>query len=232
MTSFVRPVHALALLACCLALAGCLGDGKSQGALAAAAAAAAAAAPGGTAGNRAPAITGTPVTLAKTNQPYAFQPTASDPDGDALTFTVQNRPAWATFDPKTGRLAGTPSSSYTGTFAGIRINASDGKSQSTLPSFAITVASTTATGIATVSWQPPTENVDGSPLTNLAGYVIRYGTSVNTLSQEIRIANPGITSSLVENLAPATWYFTVSAFTTTGAESSPSTPASKTVVGT
>ena len=36
---------------------------------------------------------------------YAFQPTASDPDGDPLTYWVTNAPAWATFTTATGRLA-------------------------------------------------------------------------------------------------------------------------------
>ena len=76
--------------------------------------------------NQAPTISGTPLTSAKTNQPYAFQPTASDPDGDKITFKVSNKPAWATFDTTTGRLAGTPSSSSTGKFSNITIVASDG----------------------------------------------------------------------------------------------------------
>jgi hypothetical protein len=224
MASFVRPVHTLALLACCLALAGCLGDSKSPRA-----AAATNPTPSAGTGNRAPAISGTPVTVARTNQPYSFQPKASDPDGDPLSFTVQNKPAWATFDGKTGKLAGTPSSSYTGTFSGIRIVASDGKAESATPTFSITVAATTATGSATLSWQPPTQNVDGSPLTNLAGFVIRYGTSQSAMNQVVRIDNPGITSSVVENLSVATWYFAVSAYTSAGVESAPSAVGSKTI---
>lgn len=212
-----------ALLACCLALAGCRDDDSTK------AAAVASPAPPITAANSAPVIKGLPITSAKTNQAYGFQPTATDPDGDKLAFTIQNKPAWATFDTGSGKLAGTPSSSYTGKFSGIRIAASDGKSTSELAAFDITVVATDTTGSAKLAWQPPTENVDGTPLTNLAGYVIRYGNSMDQLSREIRITNPGVTSSLVENLAPATWYFTVSAYTTTGVESAPSVAGSKTV---
>jgi hypothetical protein len=179
--------------------------------------------------NRAPTISGTPLTTAKTNQAYSFQPTAVDPDGDTITFNVSNKPAWASFDTKTGRLAGTPSSSSTGTFSGITIVASDGTNNSRLGPFDITVTSTATTGSATLSWQPPTENADGSPLTNLAGYVIRYGTRSDALTLELTISNPGITSSVVESLTPATWYFTVSAYTSTGVESMPSVVGSKTV---
>lgn len=179
--------------------------------------------------NQAPKISGTPLTSAKTNQPYTFQPSASDPDGDTVTFNVYNKPVWASFDTRSGKLAGTPSSSSTGTFTGVTIVASDGKSSSQLGPFDITVASTATTGSATLSWQPPTENADGSPLTNLAGYVIRYGNQSDALKLEVRINNPGITSSVIEGLTPATWYFTVSAFTSLGVESMPSAVGSKTV---
>ena len=91
------------------------------------------------------------------------------------------------------------------------------------------MASTASTGSATLSWLPPTENADGSPLLNLAGYVIRYGTKSDALTLEVKISNPGITTSLIEGLTPATWYFTVSAFTSLGVVSMPSAVGSKTV---
>src|SRR5690606_18051920 len=56
--------------------------------------------------NSPPTISGTPATSVEEGSAYSFTPTASDPDGDALTFTIQNRPAWAAFDPATGRLSG------------------------------------------------------------------------------------------------------------------------------
>jgi hypothetical protein len=179
--------------------------------------------------NQPPKISGTPVTAAKTNQAYTFQPSAVDPEGGTITFNVSNKPAWASFDTKTGKLAGTPSSSSTGKFSGITIVATDGTNNSQLGPFDITVTSTAANGSATLSWQPPTENADGSPLTNLAGYVIRYGTRSDALTLELKVSNPGITSSVIESLTPATWFFTVSAYTSTGVESMPSAVGSKTV---
>jgi hypothetical protein len=178
--------------------------------------------------NSAPTISGTPPTSAKVNQAYSFQPTASDPDGDKLTFQIANKPAWATFDSSTGRLSGTPSSSYTGTFANIRISVTDGKATSSLNAFAVSVASLQV-GSATLSWQPPTSNTDGSPLTNLAGYVVRYGTSLSKLTTEVRVSNPGLTTYVVSELEPATWYFQVSAYNSSGVESAPSATASKTI---
>jgi len=221
-----------------LSLTACLGDGSKPNTAPTVANPApetpapptnAPATPPATAPNQAPTISGTPLTAAKTNQPYTFQPTAVDPDGDKITFNVYNKPNWASFDTQTGKLAGTPSSSSTGSFAGITIVATDGTSSSQLGPFEITVASTATTGSATLSWQPPTDNADGSPLLNLAGYVIRYGNKSDALTLEVKISNPGITTSVIEGLTPATWYFTVSAFTSLGVESMPSAVGSKTV---
>jgi hypothetical protein len=235
MSIITARTRALALtLLISLSLTACFeGDNKRAGGTAGTAPVAAPTSPPTSppigASNRAPTISGTPLTAAKTSQAYTFQPTAIDPDGDTITFNVSNKPAWASFDTTTGKLAGTPSSSSTGKFSGITIVASDGEKNSQLGPFDITVTSTAATGSATLSWQPPTENADGSPLTNLAGYVIRYGTRSDALTLEVTISNPGITSSMIESLTPATWYFTVSAYTSTGVESMPSVVGSKTV---
>lgn len=87
--------------------------------------------------NRAPVITGAPTATATVGVAYSFVPTATDADGDALGFSIRNRPAWATFNTATGALAGTPSEA--GVHAGIVISASDGKSSSALGPFDITV---------------------------------------------------------------------------------------------
>jgi len=84
-------------------------------------------------------------------------------------------------------------------------------------------------GTALLSWTPPTENADGSSLTDLSGYKIRYGTSSGSYSDTITINNSGITSYLVENLANADWHFVMTSFNSTGTESSYSSEVSKTV---
>lgn len=178
--------------------------------------------------NNAPTISGTPPTSWNVGSEYSFQPTASDADGDALTFAIQNKPAWATFSSTSGRLSGTPAAADVSTFANIVISVSDGVASATLPAFSIAV-SQVATGSATLSWTPPTQNTDGSALTNLAGYRIHYGTNSSALSQTVQIANPGLASFVVENLAPAKWYFAVKAYNSGGVESSLSNLASKTI---
>ena len=90
--------------------------------------------------NADPVIAGDPVTVVEAGQLYSFVPTASDPDGDALTFTVTNAPSWAVFDSATGSLSGTPSDTDVGTQENIVIAVSDGYGgTASLPAFAIIV---------------------------------------------------------------------------------------------
>ena len=84
-------------------------------------------------------------------------------------------------------------------------------------------------GTALLSWTPPTENTDGSPLTDLAGYKIHYGTSPGSYNNTVTINNPGLTSYLIENLASSDWYFVMKSFNNSGIESSFSTEVSKTI---
>jgi hypothetical protein len=158
--------------------------------------------------------------------PYTFTPSAADADGDTLAFTIQNKPAWAAFNTTTGRLSGTPAAADVGMYSNISITVSDGKTSTALNAFAIAVT-TVANGRATLSWTAPTENTDGSTLSNLAGYRIRYGTSASALTQTIVIDNSSVTTYVVENLSPATWYFAVTAVNSQGAESSNSNVANK-----
>ena len=159
---------------------------------------------------------------------YRFVPTASDADGDPLTFTIENAPPWASFNPQTGRLQGTPSAGDVGTYENIRISVSDGRATTSLASFSIRVVAT-AGGSATLTWQPPTQRTDGTPLTDLAGYKVYWGTAPNDFSSSITISNPGISTYVIENLTPATWYFVATAVDSKGLESGFSNVASKVI---
>jgi hypothetical protein len=176
--------------------------------------------------NRAPTISGTATPAVNASSPYSFTPSAADADGDTLAFTIQNKPAWATFNTATGRLSGTPSASDVGTYSNISISVSDGAASTALSPFAIAVTAV-SNGRATLTWTAPTENTDGSSLSNLSGYRIRYGTSASALTQTIVINNASVTTYVVEDLAPSTWYFAVTAVTSAGAESTNSNVANK-----
>jgi hypothetical protein len=178
--------------------------------------------------NRQPVVSGDPPTSIRAGHEYDFTPQASDPDGDALKFRVTNKPSWASFDKATGRLWGTPQEADVGVNLDIRISVTDGKQSAGLPRFAITVDQI-STGSVNLSWYPPTENADGSPLTDLAGYRVYYGRQVDTLGQTITIRNPGLSSLVVEDLAPATWHFSMTSINASGAESERSPTVSKIV---
>ena len=161
-------------------------------------------------------------------QTYSFKPVANDPDGDKLTFAAQNLPTWASFDPGTGRLSGKPGMADIGSYTGITITASDGSQSASIGPFSIDV-SATGSGSATVSWTPPTQNSDGTPLTNLAGYRIMYGPSVDELDQSIGVENPSVSTYVVDNLTSGTWYFAVVAINSAGLSSELSNVGSKTI---
>ncbi len=197
------------------------------------------AASGNSAGkNSAPTISGAPATKATVGGAYTATPTAKDPDGDTLAFSIQNKPAWAQFNTTTGALTGTPTSAAT--FANIVITVSDGKATASLPAFSITVgadgsgsnasagsnsSSAPTPAVASgpnvaLSWNVPTQTVDGQTLQNLAGYRIHYGTNQNAMVNSIEVPSAGVNSYTVQNLkAGTTYYFAVRAITSNGDES-------------
>jgi hypothetical protein len=167
----------------------------------------------------APQISGKSVASINVGAKYQFVPAASGPAGSALTFGIQNKPQWASFDATTGTLSGTPVAADVGTYSNIVVSVSDGQSTAALAAFAVAV-NQMSNGTATLDWMPPTENTDGSALTNLAGYKIYYGTSAGSLTESVKISNPGLSSYTVSNLSSGTWYFAVTAISSTGTESS------------
>jgi len=208
------------------------------------------------AGTRPPVIGGTPPTTVAAGSAYTFQATASDPDGDKLTFGARNLPAWLGINTANGALTGTPSAAHVGIYNNIQISVTDGLSTASLAPFTITVTGTgavastigttggttattntstagasgvAASGTATLSWTKPTQYSDGTPLVDLAGYIVEYGTDPAALSQRVKVADPALTRFTVGDLGKGTWYFTVISYTTTGLESDVATLVSKTI---
>lgn len=180
--------------------------------------------------NQEPQILGTPATSVLAGETYVFKPEASDPDGDAVGFSISGKPAWASFDTLTGRLSGTPGTSHIGPGSDIEIAVSDGIAVVALPRFAIEVVEPPpGDSMATLSWIPPTEREDGTALTDLAGYRIHYGNSPDELIYTIVIDNAGLTNFVVEGLSTGSWYFGMIAVDAQGNKSNLSTIVSKTI---
>jgi hypothetical protein len=180
--------------------------------------------------NEGPAISGTPRTIVGSGERYSFKPSVTDPDSTVFRFEISGKPAWAKFDVLTGRLYGTPELGDVGVYRDIVISVSDGKANASLQAFSIEVVdSRSATGSETLKWTPPTENEDGSPLLNLAGYRVYWGRSGESLSNSVRIDNPSVTRYVVENLAPGDYEFAVTAVNNRGIESRFSNIKAKTI---
>jgi len=83
-------------------------------------------------------------------------------------------------------------------------------------------------GDAVLFWDPPTTNADGTPLTDLAGYKLYYGTTSGNYSNSIDVGN--VTTFQINNLTDGlTYYFAATAYDTSGNESSFSNEVSKTI---
>jgi hypothetical protein len=183
---------------------------------------------GGSSGNQPPTITGVPPPATLRKEQYEFQPSASDPDGDRLRFSIRQKPTWAHFDKATGRLHGKPTGKDVGEYIDIAISVSDGRQEASLPKFSIIVYHS-GDESATLAWLPPTENADGSVLTNLNGYYIYIGQTPDVSQRIIRIKNEGLTRYVVEKLYPSTWYFAMSAYNKFGQEGRRTPVVSKTI---
>jgi len=192
----------------CLLFAGCGGDSTSASAVT-------------------PVISGHPRVFALKGQAYSFVPLTTS-TGNALTFGATGLPAWASIDTTNGRIAGTPTAADVGTYDNIVISVSDGRAMTSLPAFSITVL--VAAGSATLSWVAPTQNTDGSPLTNLVGFKVYWGKQSDSYTDTVTLENPSLTTYVVDTLPPATWFFAVTAVNEYGVESAFSNVASKTVL--
>jgi hypothetical protein len=176
-------------------------------------------------------ISGTPGTSAVAGNSYSFQPSATDADGDTLSYSISGKPTWASFSSRTGRLSGTtPTTS--GTYSNIVISVSDGTASASLPAFSIQAQAAPAqTGSLTLQWTAPVTRADGTPLSlaDIDGYHIYYGTSANNYPNQLDVANGTAQSATINNLSVGTYYVVMSTYDVNGLESSYSSMVTKAV---
>ncbi|MGB0848891.1 MAG: putative Ig domain-containing protein [Thiolinea sp.] len=101
--------------------------------------------------NPGPTISGEPTTTINSGETYNFTPTAFDPNGDKLSFSISNKPNWASFNTRTGELKGTPAPIKTRNYRDIVISVSDSSSTVQLPAFGISVVNGTISTACTAS---------------------------------------------------------------------------------
>jgi hypothetical protein len=92
------------------------------------------------------ALTGEPTRIARPAVFYAFSPTLvqSGAADSRLTFTIENKPAWASFGRRHGTLYGVPHANDAGTYPDIRITVTDGKIVADLKAFTLEVPAVSA----------------------------------------------------------------------------------------
>jgi hypothetical protein len=193
---------------------------------------------------QAPTISGTPPATATVGVLYSFQPSASGPTGDTLTFSISNKPSWATFDATSGLLSGKPTSSDVGTSAAITISVSDGTLSAQLNSFQIqvsnasstppnqppTISGTPATTVqagASYSFQPSASDPNGNTLTfsivNQPSWAT-FSTSTGKLTGKPTSGNVGTTSGIVISVSDGSTSVSLAAFAITVTAPPPSPP--------
>lgn len=184
----------------------------------------------GAAANQAPTILARVDEAARIGENFSWQPTASDADGDRLTFSAVNLPPWASIDTNDGRITGTPTAGDMGVYESITISVADNAHHiTTSQPFSITVTGVEANGVAALRWELPPSKMDGSPLDDLAGYRILYGQHSDDLDKSVFISDPATTSYQIDSLANGVWYFAVVAVSASGLEGPPTTIASKSI---
>jgi hypothetical protein len=80
-------------------------------------------------------------------------------------------------------------------------------------------STTTSSTVVTLGWVAPTQNSNGSPITDLAGYKIHYGTASEDYTQVVSIANPSLSRYVLDSLSSGTYYFAITSYNSQGTES-------------
>ena len=162
---------------------------------------------------------------------FDYQPVARDPESDTLRFTAVNLPTWASLDPTSGHISGTPGPNDAGLYESISITVADATHKVVTAPFSITVnpAPELASGVASLQWEVPPSKVSGEPLDDLAGYRILYGRSSSDLDHSVLITDPAVTSYQISKLTSGVWYFAVVAVSSNGLEGPPTTLATKSI---
>lgn len=176
-------------------------------------------------------LSGTPAAQVSAGTAYSFSPVlAATLPG--FSFAVQGKPVWATFNIVNGSLSGVPLPEHAGTTPAIVISATNGQVAAELAPFTITVnvpavAAAPAASSVTLSWIPPSQNMDGTAAMQIGGYYVYSGPSSQSLAQRAKITGAGTTSHTLTGLTPGTHHFAISAYTTGSIEGELSPSVSK-----
>jgi RHS repeat-associated protein len=105
-------------------------------------------------GNQSPSFTSQPSGSAVVGIPFLYTAVAEDPDGDALTYSVQSAPAEFSIDAATGVVSWTPTIGTPGSVE-IELRADDGRGGRATQSFTVTVTSSGVNRAPQITSTPP-----------------------------------------------------------------------------
>jgi hypothetical protein len=144
--------------------------------------------------------------------------------GKTLRVWVDNAPAWASFWSQHDSSAdymllyGTPTVQDVGVYPEVRFVAAD-SSTTAVRTLEIAVAVGSGSRF-TLSWLQPTENEDGSALSDLAGYRLHiWAAQQGTAASQVIPLRSSLTQLQLEQMRSGLWKFAMTAYDSAGAES-------------
>ena len=84
-------------------------------------------------------LSGAPTSTVNENVEYLFSVTSQNFNGNAINYSIDNLPLWASFDASKGQLVGTPNYEQAAIYSNIKISATDGTNTAKFPAFSIEV---------------------------------------------------------------------------------------------
>ena len=126
--------------------------------------------------------------------------------------TSSGTPATAADTGSSTSTSGSSSSSSSSASSGSTSSGSSGSTSST--------GSSTGNSSVTLGWTAPTQNSNGTAITNLAGYKIHYGTASQDYTQVVALNNPSLSRYVIDSLPSGTYYFAITSYNAQGVESS------------
>jgi len=119
----------------------------------------------------------------------------------------------------TGTSSSVPPQTVADTGSGTSTTTTGGSSSTTAPPATPPTSTPASSSNVTFGWQAPTENSNGTPITNLAGYKIHYGTASQQYTQVVEVSNPSLSRYVMDSLPSGTYYFAITAYNAQGIES-------------
>lgn len=173
-------------------------------------------------GDNASTSTNAPVTIPVLNNDTGLS------DG-GIQVSIIAAPSHGSASLSNNQIVFTPANQYSGNDS-ISYRVTDADGDTAVATIAISISCTQGCPAdVTLSWSAPTTRADGSPLTNLAGYLVHYGTSHASYTHAVDVGGRNSLTHTLQSLPAGTYYFSVTAYDTNGNESSYSTEVSRTI---